>query len=72
MKILIIIIAIAVASLIFKIRTMLKNNTNSGYTSRNKIPPNYRVSPWTSDWLFPIYKCEGCENLKNVSSMRKE
>lgn len=62
MKIIIIVaVIIAVLYVFYKIgeREEIKEQQNS---KPKQLPPNYRVSPWTSDWIRPIYKCNGCVN----------
>jgi len=26
------------------------------------MPPNYRSTPWTEEWVRPYYYCDGCEH----------
>lgn len=53
----IIIIVVIIFGMIGSIAEKKENSQND----KNEIPPDYRVSNWTSEWIRPIYTCNGCE-----------
>lgn len=61
-KVIVIIAIILIIMFIIRMINVIKENKSKVLPKPEILPPNYRLTPWTNDWIRPCYKCGGCEH----------